>query len=188
MGKKAVAGRSRLVTGNRRMDRQSGERLGNKGSRKGVIPVFKHDRLTRGFLAGLAGGLAMALLNLVLFAARLAEVRYLDWAAIWIYGHKPTSPGEIIFAQIIHLLFAGLMGILFAYLIPQVTSRNLWFKGVLFAWLVWFLTYVMTTLAQTPRLTVITPATAISDFVSCAAFGLVGVEMLLRLDRQRAGS
>ena len=50
------------------------------------------DRLTRGFVAGLVGGLAMNLLNLLsVYAFHFAKCLNLDWAAAMLYGNKATN-------------------------------------------------------------------------------------------------
>ena len=100
-----------------------------------------NDRLTRGFIAGVLGGIAMSLTNFISYVLGIAEVLYLDWAAVLIYGYRFSTTGEAVIAQGGQFLFSGIAGIIFAYLIPMVTSVNHLFKGMLFGLTVWFGSY-----------------------------------------------
>lgn len=100
------------------------------------------DRLTRGFIAGLVGGIAMNIVSLISYhILNIAELRYLDWAAIVIYGTKARNFAEVVFAQAIQLIFVGILGIIFAYLIPAISSKNYLLRGWLFGSFIWFLLY-----------------------------------------------
>ncbi|MHB1419051.1 MAG: DUF6789 family protein, partial [Bacillota bacterium] len=55
-----------------------------------------------------------------------------------IFGHRPSTLGELILSTAYQYFFLGVLGIIFAYLIPIISSRNYWLKGIVFGGLVWF--------------------------------------------------
>ncbi|MDI6710949.1 MAG: hypothetical protein QMC81_02650 [Thermoanaerobacterales bacterium] len=131
------------------------------------------DRSTRGFIAGVAGGVAMNIVANISFYINWGELRFLDWAAVIIFGSRTNVFWEAAFAQVAQILFVGLLGIVFAYLIPAVTSRNCLLKGWLFGAAVWFGLYGVILLFKVNRLVGIDLATAASDFVGASVYGLV---------------
>jgi hypothetical protein len=131
------------------------------------------DRLTRGFFAGLAGGIAMNVINLTSFYAGIAELRFLDWAAYTIYGTKPQNFAETVFAQGAQLIFVGILGIIFAYLIPVLTSRNYLLRGWLYGAIIWFSLYGISMLFKIEATTPLRLGTVATDLVGASVFGLV---------------
>lgn len=82
------------------------------------------DRFTRGFIAGLIGGigsLAWGIFSKSIL--KFTELLYSDFAAILIYGVKASSSIEKAFAQFVVFGFWGLGGIVFILLIPYLTSN-----------------------------------------------------------------
>ncbi|MBF7081784.1 hypothetical protein IT084_02165 [Desulfallas sp. Bu1-1] len=142
------------------------------------------DRLANGFLAGLAGGVAMNIVNLASYYLNIATLRFLDWSAVAIYGHKPHSFWEAAFAQAAQLVFVGTLGIIFAYLIPVLTSKNYLLRGWLFGTAVWFSLYGLTLLFQIQDKIPVFLATAVTDFVSASIYGLVQAEAFQRLGKR----
>jgi len=140
------------------------------------------DKLTRGFVAGIIGGIAANIWSFFSGAIGFTKLRFVDWASIIIYAHTPPfSFGETLWALLIQLGYTGGLGIIFIYLISKVTTRNLLFKGWLFAEAIWFLTYAITTLFKVDGAIPIALPTAISDFISSAVFGLVQAKALQML-------
>ena len=132
------------------------------------------DRLTRGFSAGVVGGLLMNLWAFFAGMMGFTTRRIVDWAAIMIYAHRPPfTSGELLFAFFGQLFFAGALGVVFAYLVPRVTSRHLLFRGWFFSVMTWFFIYGVTTLFKVEG-TVPTPLnTAIANFIAATIYGLV---------------
>jgi len=144
-----------------------------------------NDRLAKGFIAGLAGGVAMNIINLISYYLNIAELRYLDWAALLIYGTKPYSAVEAVFAQMAQLIFVSVLGVILAYLMPVVTSKNYLLRGWLYGSLVWFSVYGLSYLFKMQATIPLRIDTAFSDLISASVFGLVTVEILRRLDVNR---
>ena len=140
------------------------------------------DRLVRGFIAGLVAGIAMNIFNLSSYYLGIAELRYLDWGAVVIYGLRPENVIEAVFAQIAQLLFVSNLGIIFAYLILFIGSVSLLFKGWLYGGLTWFLLYGITLLYKVEATIPLHFDTAASDFIGASIFGLVLAWVLGWLD------
>lgn len=133
------------------------------------------DRLTRGFIAGILAGIIMNIESYATFAPNLNTLRFVDWAGVIIFGHQPPfSVGELVFAQICQLFITGVSGIIFVYLIPCVTSKNLILKGWIFGVLMWLIIYIADIiLLEMEGITELTLPGAISDFVGASIYGLV---------------
>lgn len=140
-----------------------------------------NDRLAMGLLAGLTAGVAMNVVNLTAFYSGIGELRYLDWAAIVIYGTRPVSFAEAVFALMAQIIFVGLLGVVFAYLIRAISSRNLLLRGWLFGAAVWFSLYGITFLFNVQQTIPVRLDTALNDFVGASVFGLVLAAVLRRL-------
>ncbi|MFZ5944737.1 MAG: hypothetical protein ACOYVD_11540 [Bacillota bacterium] len=131
------------------------------------------DRLTRGFLAGIFGGIPMNIFDLISFYLGISELRFIDWAAIMIYGVKPGNIPETVFALLAQIIFSGVLGIIFAYLITLVNSVNYLLKGAIFGSFTWFLLYGISLLFKVEATIPLHLDTAASDFLGSIIYGLV---------------
>ncbi|MDD3893426.1 MAG: hypothetical protein PHU36_00180 [Syntrophomonadaceae bacterium] len=131
------------------------------------------DRFARGYLAGAIAGLVMAAINLISFKLGLAQVRYTDIAAMLIWGDLPKSTWEVIFAEVIHIASAGLLGIVFAYLLPKLESGYLLLKGSTYGAATWFLIHTAGSFFHVPILEKSTSGTTFSHLISATVYGMV---------------
>lgn len=53
-----------------------------------------------------------------------------DISGVIIFGHRPRSPDEALFAEIGHLGHSSTIGIALAYLLPKMRSDRLWTRGL----------------------------------------------------------
>ncbi|WP_371379165.1 hypothetical protein [Sporomusa aerivorans] len=143
------------------------------------------DRFARGVVAGLIGGIIAVVYSFIAGFMGFTTLRIADWVAIFIFAHTPPfSVSEMVYATLGQLAMACALGSIFAFWIPQVTSRNLLFKGWFFSISIWFLLYAITTLFSLQG-TVPTPfKTAVSNFVGATIFGLVQAYALQALTPQ----
>lgn len=147
------------------------------------------DRLTQGFVAGIAGGIASNAWSMFAGLMDMTTIRQADLIALLIYAHiPPFGWGEITFALFSHVLVSGVLGIFFAYWVLYVTSRNLLFKGWVFSATVWFAVYLTTTLFQVPGTIPVPFKTVICDFVGTTIFGLVLPLALRTLTAERSAT
>lgn len=98
-----------------------------------------NDRLTQGFLAGVAAWVPEALFTLPMYGLfHQVKLRYLDYAAILAWGNQPQDLLQTLFAEFVVMIFLGFLGIVFTMLIKAVFSENFVFKGWLYGAVVWF--------------------------------------------------
>lgn len=131
------------------------------------------DWLVKGFLAGLVAGLAMNAFSLTSYSLGITELRYLDWAALIIYGQYAQNLIEMIFALFAHIIFVGTLGIIFAYLITRIGSLNLLFKGLVYGAITWFLLYGVSSVFNLKGVIPLRIDTVASDLVGASIYGLV---------------
>jgi hypothetical protein len=129
--------------------------------------------LVIGFTAGVIAGLTMNILDLVLHLLNIPKLLFLDWAAITIYGSRPDSLQEAALAFGVQLFFGGLLGIVFAYLLPLFKSRYHLFKGFVFGVTAWFVIHGLVIMFNYEGLRTISFATALTDLIGSAVFGVV---------------
>jgi hypothetical protein len=141
------------------------------------------DRLTRGFIAGLIAGIPMNILSYIFFRLGFTELRFVDWVYILLLERmvQPTISSHA-FALITHLMFTGILGIIFAYFIKSVSTENYYFKGWLFSVTVWFLSYLGSTLFPVFKFIITSVKTPATNLVSATVFGLVLAWALKWLD------
>lgn len=132
------------------------------------------DRFMNGVVAGILAGVVSALTDyLVVNGLRIGSVRFVDFAGVFIYGERPHGLHEVIFAQIGALLFHGLLGAIFSYLLVHITSKYYLIKSILYGLLIWFAIYAIVTLFRVPFLVNTPFNAAVKDTVIAGLFGLV---------------
>lgn len=144
-----------------------------------------HDRFMRGALAGLAGAIvSMGVSLFLIFVLKFGTLRFYDIGGTFIYGRKPVSLPEIAFAEFAHLVVSGGVGVLYAFLMPRISSRYNLAKGVMIGIATWFAVYAMTVLFKVPRLQHTSLESSLSNVISSAVFGLVMAATLGWLDNR----
>lgn len=142
--------------------------------------MILNDRFTRGFLAGLFGGVISLSWGLFSkFVLDFTDILFGEFAAILIYGRPALSLGDHLFAQVALFGFYGLCGIVFVLSIPYLSSKNLYLKGCLWGGLIWFSSHAVTILFKVPELTILDLSTSVSHFIGALIWGFF---MVLALD------
>lgn len=137
------------------------------------------DRLVRGFVAGVIGGVAANLWSFTAGYLGLTTIRYADWTGIIIYAHRPPfTTGELAWATLTQIGLSGGLGVIFAYLLLLIGSQNLLFRGWLFAEAIWFLIYGITTLFKVEGTLSLPLKTVISNFIAGSVYGLALAQSL----------
>lgn len=108
--------------------------------------------------------------------------RYLDWAAMLLYGEPPENIYETIMSFTMQVLWAGFLGVIFAFLIPKLTSRAYLLKGMFYGLIVFFIIYAIPVLYQVPHLYRTGPNTQFSHLIGSILYGAITASMLHRLD------
>ncbi|WP_157872759.1 hypothetical protein [Desulfoscipio gibsoniae] len=95
-----------------------------------------------------------------------------------IYGDKPVTIFATILALFAQLLFAGIMGIIFAYLIKLINSRDILFKGAIWGIGSSFILYAVPVIFKIADLTTTSVLTTFSHFIGTTLWGLVLAQVL----------
>lgn len=130
------------------------------------------DRFTLGFLSGIIAGIPTQFFNWGGYYLHITTLRWVDLMGILVYGRKPVTLGEILLGIVWVYFFLGVLGIVFAFIIAKITSRNYLLKGVVFSILVSLLTHTLTQLFKVPELLNIPLKTSFSDFSGAIIWGL----------------
>lgn len=137
------------------------------------------DRLTRGFLAGAISGVVCTIFNMLLGTIGLNTLRWIDWMGIITYDHVPPfTVGETLFTFFGIVVFTGVLGIVFAYFVPALTSKNLLLKGFLWGVTIWFIIDGITTLFTIEGTTPLPLMSAISAYITASLYGLLLASLL----------
>lgn len=111
------------------------------------------DRFFRGLIGGLAGAVVMNIWDFISFyLLHFTNRRYLDWASIFLYGSLPNNIFESFYALVAQILWTGFLGVILAYLIPQVSSRGSLVKGAFYGFITGFFIYAIPVAFKIPYL------------------------------------
>ena len=126
------------------------------------------DRTFRGAIVGIAGGVLMDVWDLFAhYFLHFGSFRYLDWAAMMIYGEPPENIYETIVSLITQIVWAGFLGIIFSFLILKITSRGYLIKGAFY---------------RVPHLYQTGPNTQLAHVIGAVIYGITTAAVLKWLD------
>ncbi len=147
------------------------------------------DRFSRGLLAGIIAGVITKVYDLTAFYLHLSTLRWFDFTATMIYGHKPLNLGEQIFATLGTWFFHSMLGIIFVFMIERLfSSDNLFLKGWFYGVAWWFIICVIFQLFKIPEFSNIPLKTTLSNFVGASIWGILLAAAVMWLNRQRQGT
>jgi hypothetical protein len=88
------------------------------------------DRFTRGWASGHVWRFIRGLFGFLPYCIGISTLRLTDWSAILVFGCTPPfSFFDELYALGVLAGTAGGVGVLFAFLLPLITERNIYFKG-----------------------------------------------------------
>lgn len=146
------------------------------------IKNFLKDRFTIGFIAGLLAAIPLNIIDYIfVYLFKLEQSSYMDYAAVILFGHMHHNIGEAILAQFSQLLFSGILGIFYFYLLKTELEKNHLLKGWVFAMGAWFFIYSIGTIFKVPVIYKAELGTLVSDFVSVTVFGLLLADFVKKL-------
>lgn len=131
------------------------------------------DRFSRGLVSGLCGGVAMALINNIFYFLGLSTVLFRDWSGILIYGGRGNSLGEMVLAQGAHLFFAGVVGVIFIYLISLIKINLLYIKATVWSLTVWFGSFSIAVLFELTQIIPVEGKSVFLNLIAAIIYGLV---------------
>ncbi len=150
---------------------------------EGVSKLVIQDRFTRGFLAGVFAGVIMAVLDYIAFSLDLLDLMFIHWASVMLLGYGFRTFWEGAISQGGHLIFSGILGIIFAYILLGINDDNHLLKGWVFGMFVWFSAHAIIKLFSVEALMPIRISSLVSDAITASIYGLVLAETLRRLEK-----
>lgn len=144
------------------------------------------DRIIQGIIAGIIGWAPQFVFTMAMyFGFHLVKLRFLDFAGILAFNHKPAGWLESIFSEVIVLLQMVGLGILFAWVIKIISHYNLVLKGAIYGGLTWFIIYVLAVLNKVKGIYgVVDFNTSVINLVGSIIWGLTLGWALLFLNRK----
>jgi hypothetical protein len=135
-----------------------------------------NDTFTRGWISGTFGGLLGGIFGFLPHYIGISQMRFSDWLAILIFGRtQPFSLVEQIYSLIVSAGLTGVIGIIFAFLIPVINEENIYFKGWIIFVIPWWIIYLLTALAKTEGTLNLSVTTTVCDGITTSIIGLVSV-------------
>lgn len=101
------------------------------------------DRFMNGFVAGLIANIPVVILDFLASHFNLDKLDYIHFVSLLAFDDMSLNVWEFIFAFIIQSLFAGIMGIFFAYLIKLIRERYYYVKALVYSAFTWFAIYAV---------------------------------------------
>jgi hypothetical protein len=133
---------------------------------------FLKDRFTRGFISGVAGWPPEITFISTMYKLHLTKLRYLDFAALLTFNHKPQGWAEIVLAEVVVLIFLGVLGIGFSMLLKVISSKNIYFKGWLYGTFMWFAIYAVMTMYKLEHIYPVDTKTALYSLISASIWSI----------------
>jgi len=131
------------------------------------------DRFIKGFIAGVVGGFVHDILDIISNLIGIDELTYFGWAGIVIFGSNPNTTLEWVVAIFAKTLFTGILGVIFAYITPKITSKNYPIKGAFFGVTVWAISFSTVLLFKIEKLMTTEADSAASDAVTSIIYGII---------------
>ncbi|WP_408956269.1 hypothetical protein [Natroniella sp. ANB-PHB2] len=130
------------------------------------------DRFTRGLIAGIIAGVPSLIFNVSAYTLNFTNLLWGDFMGLFLFGDRPVGVAEILFSSLAQAFFLGGLGIIFAFLLPLISSQNYLLKSSVYGLAVWFMSFAVAFLFQLPKLENVTLETVVSNFISALLWGL----------------
>jgi len=102
------------------------------------------DRFMNGFAAGVLADVPVVIIDALAGLFNLDKLDFVHFASILAFDDMQLNIWEYVFTTILQFSFAGLLGVIFAYLIPVIKEKYYYFKAVIFSsGIVWFSVYAI---------------------------------------------
>jgi len=72
------------------------------------------------------------------YILKLVNIRFIDWASIFMLGKRPVTTVELIYTTITQITWDGTLGIIFAFLLTKINSQRYLLKGVIYGFFIGF--------------------------------------------------
>ena len=127
----------------------------------------------------------MNVINLAAYyIPNITNIRFLDWASIIILGSTPKNSAEFFYALFIQLMFSGLIGVIFNYLMLYLLSRDYILNAMMYSFFMSFIFRGFVVAYKVPFLYAPSLSTSITNISSVFIWGLILGLLLKRLNNK----
>lgn len=130
------------------------------------------DKFINGAIAGVIAALVTGPISFGAKLLNLTQLELADFAGILALGQVPKTLAENIFASVVDLMVSAALGIIFAFLVPHIGSRYLWFKGWFLLGAFWFVYYPLIIIGMMKKIEINVQTHVINGLIA-SLFGLV---------------
>ncbi len=139
------------------------------------------DRFTTGFVSGVLGGIVSFIISFGSFSLGLNTLVWADFMGTFIMDKKPEGFIEMLFFIGVQFAFLGILGAIFAFIIPYISSKYIAFKGAMYGATIWFVLLSLPNLFQDPIIEEIIFKTVVFNLLSAFFWGLALGMILKRM-------
>ncbi|TCL65924.1 hypothetical protein EDC14_101654 [Hydrogenispora ethanolica] len=141
------------------------------------------DRFMNGYVAGVVADIPIVILDMLSGLFHLDKFDYIHFVTIFAFSERNPNIWETLFALMIQLFFAGVLGVAFSYLLPHISERYFYSKGLIWGVLVWFMIYAVDIIFKIEDGLKMDFRTAVTHFILSVIWGWLMAWMLKRLRR-----
>lgn len=132
-----------------------------------------NDRFTRGWVAGTCAGIFGGILDFLPYYIGISKLRLSDWSAILIFGRTPPfSLADQVYGVMVLAGGMGVIGIVFTFLLPMISEKNIYFKGWIVFLVPWWIIYLLTALAETKGTLNLSVMTTLTNGIAISIIGI----------------
>ncbi len=131
-----------------------------------------NDRFVSSFLSGMIGYLPALAIDKMATWLKLEQSDFMDFAAALAFHGKIDTLPKFLFTLWVQLLYAGLMGIGFGYIMRFATPKYYYLKGALLGAFAWFFIYAVDVIFKIPEVVTINFASAVSHHIASILWGV----------------
>lgn len=144
------------------------------------------DRFFYGFIAGIIGGIVPLLISFGCKTLGLTTIVWVDFMSTFMLARRPANAAEIAFFIVIQFIFLGVLGAIFAMILPYISGDRPLFKGAVYGVTVWYILFSIPYLLQLHDLEKVPLKTAIVHSVISLLWGIALADVLKRLYNREA--
>jgi uncharacterized membrane protein YagU involved in acid resistance len=142
------------------------------------------DRFSHGFVSGILAGLIPFVFNFGSRALGFTTLVWADFMGLFLLGRRPDTTSEWAFSISVQFVFLGILGALFALILPYIPSKRHLLKGALFGTTVRFTLFSLPYLLQLSELKSVSLNTAVSNLIGSALWGIALAFILKWIDNK----
>ncbi len=142
------------------------------------------DRFSNGFASGVVAGLVPLIINYSSRALGLSTLVWADFMGLFILGRRPDAVSEWALTILLQFALLGILGGVFALVLPAISSQRRIFKGAVFGAAVWFVLFALPSLLQMGQLEATATNTAVSNLIGALLWGMALAHVLGWIDNR----